>query len=120
MLVERQRACPEERLGRRGTFEPFFKFPAFFPRRLLQNTTIYLGKAQRTNEQIVVHLFGHPFGERLLGREGFCGVADNVGVEQIPRVRLTFRPASKGRSIVSSAPTSGKRRRAARIPPLLS
>jgi hypothetical protein len=43
--------------GTLGTFEPFFEFPAFFPRRLLQNTTIYFGKAQRTNEQIVVHLF---------------------------------------------------------------
>ena len=31
LLVESQYASAEERLGTLGTFEPFFKFPAFFP-----------------------------------------------------------------------------------------
>src|SRR3546814_20450608 len=44
-------------------------------------------------------------------------IADDVGVEEIARHRSTSRPSSRGRERSSSAPTSGERRSAARMPP---
>jgi hypothetical protein len=44
-------------------------------------------------------------------------IADDVGIEQMARHSPIFRPFSRGRDRSRSAPTTGERRKAARMPP---
>ena len=76
------------------------------------------GDGQRGNKQILVDLFSHP-GQQRFRRRRLCNVADNVGVEEITAHSSTLRPGSNRRTGAISAPTSGERRSASRMPPFL-
>jgi len=115
-FVERQHAATEQSLRPFGTGKPIIQLSAFLARRLLENTATNLRQAQRRNEQSVVRLVSQPF-QHSLGWQRFRYLTDDVCVQQISRHRLTFLPATAGRSVIRSAPTRGERRRAARIPP---
>ena len=90
----------------------------FFPSGFSSNPRWISRDRQRGDEQVGVNLFRHP-REKRRRWAGLCDIADDVGVEEIASHSSTLRPASRDRVRSRSASTSGERRNAARIPPLL-
>jgi len=117
-VIERQNATSKQRLWSLWPGEPRIERGTFPAMRLLPNAAADFCQGERGDEQILVTLRRHP-DEQRLRRLWFDSVADNVGVEKIPRHRSTLRPASRGRVRSRSAPASGERRNAARMPPCL-
>ena len=116
LLVEREHTAREQSGWSLWTREPSFKLIALATGRRLQHATPDLADGERRNEEVFVVLLSHPRQQRL-GWFRFGDVADDVGVEKISGHRSTLRPASNGRGGMTSAPTSGERRKASRIPP---
>src|SRR6266404_3693073 len=116
LFVEREDASREECLWSLWTREPSFQQRAFFSFGLFQHSALDFSNGQRGDEQVIVGLFLHP-REKGSGGIRSRDIADDVGVEQIARHRSTLRPVSCERVRSRSAPTSGERRNAARMPP---
>src|SRR5262245_20472912 len=84
--------------------------------RLFQNSATDFGNRQGGDEQLPVLPRRHP-GQQQFRRLQPDDIADYVGVEKIACHSSTLRPSSRGRVRSKSAPTSGERRRAFKMPP---
>src|SRR5262249_22608178 len=116
LVVERQDTACEQGLRSFRAREPGIESIGLLGARFLQNASADFGEGERGDEQMLNALSRHP-GEERFGWLRFDDVVDDVGIEKIARHRSTLRPCSRGRVRSRSAPTSGERRSAARMPP---
>jgi hypothetical protein len=105
-------STPANHASNRSRFLPFGL--SSMPRRI---SAIDCSDRQGGDEQIAIGLHTHLFQQRF-GRVRLRYIADNVCVEKVAGQRPTLRPVSLERANSRSAPTSGDRRSASRIPPL--
>lgn len=116
-FVERENAPGKQRLESFWPRKPGLEFATFSAFPLLKDPASDLADREGRNEKILVLLLRQPPQERFQ-RRGLGCLTNDIGVEEVASHRSASRPGVISRVRSRSAPTSGERRKAARMPPL--